>query len=98
MTVVRSEGLFTAPASSEPVLLVGPFNLSLAGSFTASVRLERSFDGGGSWHPLSRDAGGAEAAWQAPVSLSGEEPERGILYRVTCTSHESGSVSYRISQ
>lgn len=98
MTVVRSEGLFTAPASSEPVLLVGPFNLSLSGSFAASVRLERSFDAGASWHPLSRDAAGEAAAWQAPISLSGEEPERGILYRLTCTEHTSGSVAYRISQ
>ncbi len=98
MTVVRSEGLFTAIANSAPVLLVGRFNLALTGTFVATVKLQRSFDGGAVWQVVSRDVTGQEAAWSAPVSLAGEEPERGVLYRLACSAYTSGSVGYRISQ
>ncbi len=98
MTIARSEGLFTATGQSAPVQLIGPFNVTLAGSFAGSVRLERSFDAGATWHAVSRDAAGEAAAFTQPVSLIGEEWERGVLYRLNCTQLSSGSASYRVSQ
>jgi hypothetical protein len=98
MTIARSEGQFTAMGQSAPVQLIGPFNVTLAGSFAGTVKLERSFDAGATWHVVSRDAAGEGAAFTQPVSLVGEEWERGVLYRLNCTAHSSGTVSYRVSQ
>jgi len=47
---------------------------------------------------VSRDAAGEAAAFTQPVSLVGEEWERGVLYRLNCTAHSSGTVTYRVSQ
>lgn len=98
MTIARSEGQFTATGQSAPVQLIGPFNITLAGSFTGTVVLERSFDAGAAWHAVSRDTTGAAASFTGPVSLVGEEWERGVLYRLRCSQHSAGTAVYRISQ
>ncbi len=98
MTIARSEGQFSAVGQSAPVQLLGPFNVSLSGSFSATVGLERSFDAGASWLPVSKNADGDVASWTAPASVTGEEWERGVLYRLRCTTYGSGTVAYRISQ
>ncbi len=74
------------------------FNLSLWGSFSGTVQVERSFDRGTSWLVCARDGAGAPAANSAPVSLILEEVEAGVLYRLNCTALSSGAISYRLSQ
>lgn len=74
------------------------FNLSLWGTFSGTVQVERSFDRGASWLACSRDGAGTPAAYSAPVSLVMEEPEAGVLYRLNCTALTSGTVNYRLSQ
>lgn len=98
MTIARSEGQFTGVGPSAPARLIGPFNITLAGSFTGRVVLERSFDAGRAWHAVSRDTTGAPASFTGPVSLVGEEWEAGVLYRLHCTQHAAGTILYRISQ
>lgn len=73
------------------------FNLTIYGTFSATVKLERSFDSGSTWHVVSKDADGAEAAWTAPCSLPVREPEPGVVYRLNCTAYTSGTVNYRLS-
>lgn len=99
-------GRFTATGQSASFLCWGPFNLFIYGSsgpngsMTASVRLERSFDGGTTWVVCGIGGSGQQAVWNTPdsdVSLVVGEPERGMIYRLNCTSYTSGNVNYRLS-
>lgn len=91
-------GSFTATGQSAGALIRGKFNLAIWGTFTASVALERTFDGGTTWLNCSLDAAGSPNALTVPVALICEEPEPGVLYRLNCSSYTSGTVNWRISQ
>ena len=85
---------------SAPVRLRGRFNFVLTGSFSAAVRLQRSFAdpaGTADWHELG-DAF-ANTAFTGPVALTGDEPE-GAWYRfgILEGEHSSGTASGRLSQ
>lgn len=95
--VTTVEGSFTATGQSGLGLFAGLFNVTLSGTFVATVHLERSFDSGSTWHPCT-DASGFATSWAAPLSITCAEPERGVRYRLNCTSYTSGTVTYRISQ
>jgi len=93
-------GTFGATGQSNSIVLRGPFNLELRGTFVATVSLERSFDGGSNWGNVTRNDGSANA-FTAPVSLAvpgDESGEADVLYRLNCTAYTSGTVTYRISQ
>lgn len=90
MTIALVSGSFTGSGSSNSVCLKDRFNLSLHGTFAATVVLQRSFDNGITWR--------AVAEFSAPVELTGDEPEAYVNYRLTCTSYTSGPVHYRLSQ
>ena len=64
------------------------FNLSLSGFGSATVDLERSFDGGSTWQALESFTADSEK-----VGTSHE----GASYRLNCTSYTSGTIVYRIS-
>lgn len=89
-------GAFTASGSSIACGAEGDFNVSLSGTFAATVVPERSFDGGNTWLPVTYIDGSA-ISWTAPMSAVLYEPEKGTLTRLTCT-WTSGTVTYRISQ
>ena len=67
------------------------FNVSLWGSFSASLQLERSFDSGTTWLQ-------AAAARTSPDTFVCLEPESGVQYRLNCTVFASGPINYRVSQ
>lgn len=73
------------------------FNVSTWGTFVASFQLERSFDGGTTWLPITA-AGTQLYVWTAPESESASESEYGIKYRLNVTSYTSGTLNVRISQ
>jgi len=92
-------GAFTAmgvSASFAPKAGRG-LNPSLWGTFVGTVRLERSFDGGTTWLPLTAN-GNAMVTLTAPCSEQWQEDETGVLYRWNCTAYTSGTIYYRISQ
>jgi len=97
-------GTFTATGRSnsfKPAMRVmawAQFNISVSGTFVATVQLERSFDGGTTWFVCSSDSAGTTASWTAPFSVVGEEPTPGVVYCLNCTDYTSGTVTYRISQ
>jgi hypothetical protein len=91
-------GSFAGTGPSAAIAVSGRFNITLGGFGSATVKVERSFDGGSNWHVASRDAAGNEAAYTANASLVADEPERGVLYRLNCTAFSSGPIAYRISQ
>lgn len=72
-------------------------NVSIWGTFSATAQLERSFDGGSTWLPVSRDIVGAAAVFTAAFSLQVRETEAGVLYRINCTAYTSGTINYRLS-
>lgn len=75
----------------------GAFNVSIWGTFVATLRLERSFDGGTTWLPVTNE-GGTVRSWTAPVSTSFTEEELSVMYRLNCTAWTSGVAEWRISQ
>lgn len=64
-------------------------NVSISGTFVASILLQRSFDGGTSW--------GTVATYTTPVEASKYEPEN-ALYRLgtDVSGYTSGTVSVRL--
>ena len=95
-------GTFTGTGQSGPVVpdrspdrRSTAFNVSLWGAFVATVQLERSFDGGVTWLPLT--AIGGSLAFTTPCSEIFEEPESNVDYRLNCTAYTSGTVNYRLS-
>lgn len=84
-------------AQSGAIVLRGPWNLSIWGTFTGlSLRIERSFDAGTTWLPLTNS--GVIIAYSGAASEVGEAPEDGVLYRINVTGIASGTVNARLSQ
>lgn len=83
----------------------GGFNLCIYGSggpngsWSGSVQLERSFDGGTTWIVCGIGGAGAQAVWTTgtDVSIVVGEPEKGVLYRLNCTAISEGPINYRFS-
>jgi hypothetical protein len=92
-------GSFAAAGQSAVAVFYGSFNISLWGTFVGTVRLERSFDGGTTWLPLSVDLAGTNLQWTQPYSgYPWAEVEHTVPYRLNCTAYTSGTVNYRMSQ
>lgn len=93
-------GAFTATGQSGTLRPSAgrPFNLSIWGTFTGTIDLERSFDDGSTWLKCSRDSAGTTARFTVAASVVVEEPEAGVLYRLNATALSSGTANYRISQ
>lgn len=87
----------TAGAGVLPVRRDDAINISVWGTFVGSVRPERTFDAGANWLPLTY-ADGSTIVWTTPATMSFDESERGVLYRVNCPAYTSGTISWRISQ
>lgn len=97
--VTAVSGTFVATGQSATFIPIAgrAFNISLWGTFVATVQLERSFDGGTTWLPLTA-AGTQLYVWTAPASELAQDDEYGVRYRLNCTAYTSGTVNYRISQ
>lgn len=94
----HASGSLTAPGASPETFRApaGDFGFSLEGTFTGSVVLERSANGGASWVALAASPGGAAQAWTAPGFAVLTEPV-GALYRARATSM-SGAAVWRLSR
>lgn len=97
-------GSFTATGVSEwfkpsmRTMAWAHLNISASGTFVATIKIERSFDGGTTAFVCSSDSADTEASFTAPFSVVAEEPSAGVLYRLNCPAYTSGAVAYRISQ
>ncbi len=88
MSTARLSGTFTADGTSAELYLFRHFNLSVQGTFVATVNIQRSFDDGATWETTD--------SVTTKVSTVGFEPEKGVKYRLSCSGYTSGSVEYRI--
>lgn len=90
-------GSFTGVGPAAWVQLHDDFNITLTGSLSAVVVLERSFDGGDTAVPCCLPDY-SELMFTAPKSFTLNEPERGVLYRFNCVEYAAGPVHWRLSQ
>lgn len=94
-------GTFSGTGSSAnftPVYSASRYiNLTISGTFVATMQFKRSFDNGVTWFPLTAD-GTLISQFTSPVSEQFSETESGVLYKLECTAYTSGSPVYRISQ
>jgi len=70
------------------------------GTYSATLELDRSFDGGTTWYVAGVGGSGTQAIYSTAnqdVSIVVSEPEKGVLYRLRCTTYASGTISYRMS-
>ena len=84
---VTGENQFT-----DAVGLTGYFNMSISGTWVATVTLQRSFDEGSSWLDVDTRTANTEEY--------GLEPETGVQYRigVKTSGFTSGTAVVRLSQ
>lgn len=90
-------GVFAGTGSSTSAPFLGPFNFTIWGTFSATVNLQKSFDGGTTWL-VARDVNGNALTLTAADTHVVEEVEPGVLYRANCSAYTSGNANYRISQ
>lgn len=76
--------------------VVGDRNVTISGTFVATIVPERSFDDGATWFPVTYIDGSA-ISWTAPCSTPLPEAEPGVWLRLKCT-FTSGTVNWRLSQ
>ena len=62
---------------SDPIEIRGNFDLSIAGTFSATVTVQRSFDGGSTWNDVD--------TFTAPIETFGSQPHY-AKYRVGVAS------------
>ena len=98
MPIALMTPTLTAISVTNGVELAGGFNITISGLFVATIQLERSFNNGVTWFPVSKDASGVAMTFTTPVSLSGYEYESGVQYRFNCIAFTSGSALCRLSR
>lgn len=75
---------------------VARVNWTLHGTFVGSVYLEKSYDNGVTWVPVTY-IDGSTITWTGPLTTQLEEFEDGVLYAANATV-TSGTVNFRISR
>lgn len=90
-------GISVAGATCAPVIISGPFNISISGSFVGSAVLEVSRDGGSTWGAVALP-GPAPLVMGAPGSWLFDAANQSAMYRVRSLTHVSGELVWRISQ
>lgn len=77
---------------SDGIYTEGGFNLSISGTFVATVTVQRSFDQGATWRDVD--------TFTAPIETYGQDPEPVVVYRagVKTGDFTSGTVSIRIGR
>lgn len=93
--VATGQSASFAPAVDPRGTNGGAFNITLSGTFVATVKLQRSFDNGTNWNDLTA-VGVAIGTFTTAVSEVWVEPEAGVIYRLNCTAYTSGTVTYRL--
>lgn len=64
------------------------YNISIAGTFDATLELQKSYDGGVTFNAVKE--------YTVPIEELGTEPESGIKYRFECTVFTSGQADTRL--
>lgn len=68
-----------------------PFNIFITGTFSATVALIRSPDGGVTWAPIALPALSGPATFTVPDSLVAQEPDAAVLWAASCLVADGGA-------
>jgi hypothetical protein len=97
MAIQVAEATFTAAGQTTPAAaFTGSFLLWITGTFSATVVVEASFDGGATYHQLT--SLGSAISFTARAVEELRVPEAGVLVRARCSAFSSGPVGVRLSQ
>jgi hypothetical protein len=94
---VAADALGSQIASTVYACPYGWFNFTVYGTFSGTVVLEKSYDGGTTWVGTHIPFTTSVVTTTAVASFQLFEPERGVLYRSNCTAYSSGTANTRIS-
>lgn len=88
-------GSFSGDGSSSTLPVGGAWDASTKGTWTGTVSVERSEDGGSTWEQAS----GASVASVNDDNLdhSDTELEAGVIFRMTMSNHSSGTATFNLS-
>jgi hypothetical protein len=90
-----------APGYTDANVITGTDSLASFGNVavTATVQLEKSYDGGYTWVVAGVGGAGQQAIYVNPAgfSIMWVECEKGVLYSLNCTAYVSGTLGYRFS-
>jgi len=77
---------------SDGIYTQGGFNLSIWGTFAATVTVQRSFDVGATWRDVD--------TFTAPIETFGMDPEPVVVYRAGVKTGEftSGTINIRLGR
>ena len=91
MSTIATKTITTENTFTDPVQLTGFFNLSISGTFVATITVQRSFDNKVTWQDVD--------TFTKPTEDWGMEPEV-CWYRVGVKTGEftSGSIGIRLGQ
>ena len=64
------------------------YNISIAGTFVATLELQKSYDGGTTFNAVKE--------YTSIIEELGTEPESGVVYRFECTAFTSGQADTRL--
>jgi hypothetical protein len=97
-TALATANLAAANDATPWVEMCGPF-LMLATGGVGQVTLEMSVDGGNT-AIICQLSNGANNVWDVPVNQIVMNPsyERGLLYRLRCSTYTSGTIAARLSR
>jgi len=90
MAELTTKAISAENTFSDAVNLEGYFNISISGTFVATVTVQRSYDGS-TWHDVD--------SWTAPSEETGFDPEF-CQYRIGVKTggYTSGTVNVRIGE
>ncbi len=83
-------GTFAAVGDSETLQVDGNWELVTHGKWSATVEVQRSLDGGGTWEAVRTGT----SQYDRNVIWTDEEETRHAWYRVSCTAYTGGTVAY----
>ena len=89
---LRTRSITAENQFTDPAILTGYFNVSISGTWAATVTVQRSFDLGSTWFDVDK--------WTANAEEYGLEPEREVQYRagIKTGDYTSGTAVVRLSQ
>lgn len=90
-------GISAAGAIGAGVMVSGPWNLAVTGTFDATASLEKSMDGGATWNAMAFPDG-APLVIGAPLTLAFDAARLPALVRLRALSWVSGEMCWRISR
>jgi len=84
------DGTFTAPGASATLVVMGDFDINIAGTWAGSINLERSYDGGVTFFVTD--------TFTVPISAVAEAPSFGVRHRLNATALSSGTATFKFGQ